>query len=134
MPKVSAKRQITIPIEQCKSLGIEPGYDGLVILASNFKDNIDDAFLRRFQAIIHFPIPRPGERLRIWKRSLPDKVKLESDVQLKVIADRFELSGADIVNIVHYCCLRAMAEKKSVITQQNLLSGIERELKKLGTK
>lgn len=109
----------------------------MVILASNFRENIDDAYLRRFQAIVHFPMPQPGERLRLWQKAFPDSVKLGSDAHHKAIADRFEwyeLSGADIVNVVHYCCLIAMAEKLTVITNEHLLEGIFRELKKLGTK
>lgn len=108
-------------------------YDGLVILASNFKENIDDAFSRRFQAIIHFPMPRPGERLHLWQKAIPESVKLGTNIDLKSIADRYELSGADIVNVVHYCCLLAMSNNQTVITKERLLAGIDRELKKLGT-
>ncbi len=107
-------------------------YDGLVILASNFKDNIDEAFLRRFQAIVSFPLPRAGERLRLWQLSLPSALELAADINLKVIADRYELSGADIVNIVHYVCLLAMAEKRQNLNKEQLILGIERELKKNG--
>lgn len=109
-------------------------YDGLVILASNYKDNIDEAFMRRFQAIIAFPLPRAGERLHLWQKALPVAVQLVADVDLKQIADRYELSGADIVNIVHYICLRAMADRQRLITNKQILAGIERELKKIGRK
>lgn len=107
-------------------------YNGLVILASNLKDNIDEAFLRRFQAIIHFPLPRPGERLRLWKKAIPTAVTLDKSVNLKSLADQFELTGADIVNIVHHCCLEAMAEQRTALENEHLLQGIYRELKKLG--
>jgi AAA+ superfamily predicted ATPase len=107
-------------------------YNGLVILASNLKENIDTAFLRRFQSIIHFPLPRSGERLQLWMKSLPPHVSLAPDVDLKQIADRFELSGADILNVVHYCCLEILAKGQSELSQRNLLEGIQRELRKLG--
>lgn len=107
-------------------------YDGLVILASNLKENIDEAFLRRFQSIIHFPLPRPGERLLLWEKTLPSSVSLSEDVNLKQLADRFELSGADILNIVHYCCLETMAQKRQILSQAALVEGIQRELRKLG--
>ena len=107
-------------------------YNGLVILASNLKDNIDEAFLRRFQAIIHFPLPRPGERLRLWKKAIPTAVTLDKSVNLKALADQFELTGADIINIVHFCCLEAMIELRTVLKNDHFLQGIYRELKKLG--
>ena len=107
-------------------------YDGLVILASNLKENIDDAFLRRFQAIIHFPMPRPGERLELWQKAVPDAVKLDSSVNLKMLADQYELSGADIMNVMHFCCLEAMATSSPLLSQDGLLKGIKRELQKLG--
>jgi len=106
-------------------------YDGLIILASNFMDNIDEAFLRRFQAVIHFPRPRPGERLLLWQKALPPAVALAPGVDLRAIAEQFELSGADIVNVVHYCCLQAMARNNSTLSRDDLAAGVQRELVKL---
>jgi SpoVK/Ycf46/Vps4 family AAA+-type ATPase len=68
-------------------------YDGLVILASNFKSNIDEAFLRRFQSIIHFPLPNPKERLQLWQMSFPDQVQLAEAVNLSALSANYELSG-----------------------------------------
>src|SRR5665811_1345635 len=48
-------------------------FAGLIILASNFKSNIDQAFVRRFNAIIHFPMPNASERHKIWISSIPPK-------------------------------------------------------------
>lgn len=107
-------------------------YNGLAILASNLKQNIDEAFVRRFQAIIHFPLPRPGERLLLWQKALPHPVSFDQSVDLKAIAGRYELSGADIMNIMHYCCLEAMARECPVLSQAVLTEGIQRELRKLG--
>jgi hypothetical protein len=107
-------------------------YNGLVILASNFKSNIDDAFLRRFQSIIHFPMPRMAERLRLWHNILPKDVKLDPSLNLKTIAEKYELSGAVIVNIVQFCCLRAIKRQDNTITEQDILQGIAREFAKEG--
>jgi ATPase family associated with various cellular activities (AAA) len=107
-------------------------FNGLVILASNFMDNIDEAFLRRFQSVIHFPQPRPSERLLLWQKSLPQAVSLHTDVDLRAIAEQYTLSGADIVNVVHFCCLQAMARNSSNLTRDELTEGIHRELQKLG--
>ena len=106
-------------------------YDGLVILASNLRENIDKAFLRRFQALVHFPRPRPSERKKLWQKAFPPVVELDSRVDLQALAHEYEFTGADIMNIVHYCCLRTIASSSQVITQQRLLEGIQRELQKL---
>lgn len=105
-------------------------FPGLSILASNFKSNLDDAFTRRFQAIVYFPIPRSPERLEIWQKSLPPAVRIDSGVDLPKIAEKFELTGSNIVNIVHYCCLQALAANSNLITRENLLAGINREFVK----
>lgn len=107
-------------------------YNGLVILASNLRENIDDAFLRRFQSMIHFPLPRPGERLRLWQNAIPPPVALDQEVDLKLIADRYEVSGAGIMNIVHYCCLETMARQRQTLSLDLLTKGVQRELQKLG--
>lgn len=99
-------------------------YDGLIILATNMKSNIDDAFLRRFNAILKFPFPDAGERAQIWERSFPEnivfiaepepvlskgasKVEGEND-KLFDIVKRYELSGGSIINVVHYACLKSV--------------------------
>ncbi len=105
-------------------------FPGLSILASNFKSNLDDAFSRRFQSIVYFPIPRSAERLALWKNTLPAAVQLDPAVSLPKIADKYELTGSNIVNIVHYCCLQALADDTNLITAENLNTGIAREFSK----
>ncbi|MEO0528547.1 MAG: ATP-binding protein [Bacteroidota bacterium] len=107
-------------------------YKGLVILASNLKSNIDEAFVRRFQSIVHFPLPKVGERLLLWQKAFPSKVRLHQDVQLTLIAQKYELSGAEIMNIVQYACLCALSDKKKTIYTTYLLDGIQREYLKGG--
>jgi AAA+ superfamily predicted ATPase len=102
-------------------------FPGLSILASNFKSNLDEAFTRRFQSIVYFPMPRAAERLTLWQQSFPAAVKLGSGIDLKRIAEKYELTGSNIVNIVHYCCLQALANNTNVISQENLIAGINRE-------
>lgn len=105
-------------------------FPGLSILASNFKSNLDDAFTRRFQSVIYFPMPRPAERLILWERTFPDAVQLDKDIKLESIAEKYELSGSNIVNIVHYCCLQALVEKTNIVSSDILLRGINREFVK----
>lgn len=107
-------------------------YNGLIILASNQKSNIDEAFSRRFHNIVHFPMPKPEERLILWRKTLPKQIQLAEDVDLHQIAARFELSGAAIVNIVHYCAIDYLARKQRNLNLSQLELAIRRELIKEG--
>jgi hypothetical protein len=109
-------------------------HDGLVILASNFKSNIDEAFIRRFQSVVYFPLPTVAERLLLWKKTLPSKagLKLPTDADLLSIARKYEITGAGIVNVVQYCCLDALSKSSGEISVDQLKSGIEREYQKEG--
>jgi hypothetical protein len=107
-------------------------YDGLVILASNLKSNIDDAFMRRFQSIIHFPMPDARERSQLWQLSFPQQAILERSVDIAELSDRYELTGADIMNVVQYCCLQALKRGDGVILNDDILCAIKREFNKVG--
>lgn len=107
-------------------------YNGLVILASNFKNNIDEAFMRRFQSIVHFPVPKSVERLRIWEKAFPEAVTLAEDVKLEVISRKYELTGAGIMNVVQYCCLSALDRDTLQISAADIDQSIRRELSKEG--
>jgi AAA+ superfamily predicted ATPase len=109
-------------------------FDGLIILASNFKNNIDEAFLRRFQALIHFPMPNAHERFLLWSQAIPTQLELAPEINLKQIAQKFELTGADVMNIVQYVALKTIhgtkkeGHDKYVLSQDSLLKGIRQEL------
>lgn len=105
-------------------------FPGLIILASNYKSNIDQAFVRRFNTIIQFPVPDAEERFKLWKSALPSGVTLAEDISLENIAAKYELTGSSIVNVIHYVCLKAMADGSNIITKSNLLEGIKREYEK----
>ncbi|TAE55299.1 MAG: ATP-binding protein [Bacteroidetes bacterium] len=107
-------------------------FDGLVILATNFRNNLDDAFVRRFQSIIHFPMPGPAERLKLWQQSLPAQVSLAHSVDLSQIARQYEMSGSSILNVVQFCCLQALARGSHEVGQEDLHAGIRREYAKEG--
>jgi hypothetical protein len=102
-------------------------FPGLLILASNFKNNMDKAFTRRFHAMVHFPMPNAAERLLIWQKSQPANLPFGSDVQLQNLAQQFELNGAAILNIVHYAALKALEQGQPHISNIDLLNGIRRE-------
>ncbi|MEN0003501.1 MAG: ATP-binding protein [Bacteroidota bacterium] len=107
-------------------------YPGLTILASNFKSNLDDAFTRRFQAMIHFPMPEAAERLRLWQQAFPKQVSLAPAIDLPTIARKYELSGSNIMNIVQYCCLQALDRETTEISLHHLMAGIKNEFYKEG--
>ncbi|MFW5663416.1 MAG: ATP-binding protein [bacterium] len=109
-------------------------HDGLVILASNFKSNIDEAFLRRFQAVIYFPPPTAMERYTLWKKTLPQNkgLTIPSDEELQAIARKYDITGAGIVNVVQYCALYSASAGSREISARQIISGIAREYQKEG--
>ncbi|MEL6591946.1 MAG: ATP-binding protein [Bacteroidota bacterium] len=107
-------------------------YNGLVILATNFKNNIDEAFIRRFHSVIHFPLPRPEERQKLWEAAFPPQIKLREDVDFSNLADKYELSGAEIMNIMQFCCLKSLANHDQTLGEATILEGIKREYLKEG--
>ncbi len=108
------------------------GYDGLVILASNFKSNIDEAFVRRFQSIVQFNTPSAAERLQLWESSWPERVRFAPELDLTRVARSYEVTGADIINIVQAVCLQLLDRNEECITEPLLLDGIRREFNKAG--
>lgn len=107
-------------------------FDGVVILASNLRDNIDAAFLRRFESVIHFPMPRPEERAQIWQRGFSPKAKLDASVDLDKLARDHVLTGGGIMNVIRYVSLLVIKEGSRPIAASDLLSGIRREYDKEG--
>ncbi|MEJ8840793.1 ATP-binding protein [Lacibacter sp. H375] len=105
-------------------------YPGLMILASNFRHNLDDAFVRRFHAVIHFPIPNAHERYVLWQKSLPDSLTSNGSVDLYQLADKYELTGASILNAVQFAVLQCYARNTTELQQADLLDGIRKELMK----
>lgn len=103
------------------------GHPGLVILASNFKDNIDDAFTRRFQSIFAFELPGVAERKLLWEKNLPEKLSLAEDIDLAAVAKKYDLTGSNIINIIQYCSLQVLSRQSTTLTHEILLEGIRRE-------
>ena len=105
-------------------------YPGLLILASNLKNNLDEAFLRRFHALIHFPMPNAGERFMLWQRSMPANLPPDPTLDLKELASKYELSGAAILNAIQYATLKSYASKSDILTKESILDGIKSEFMK----
>mgnify|MGYP002783412783 FL=1 len=105
-------------------------YNGLLILASNFKNNIDDAFLRRFHNLIHFPIPGVDERHRLWTRCVPASLIPEPGTDWEDLAGQYEITGAGIVNVMQYAALRAFARRSETLARRDVIEGIRKEFRK----
>ena len=107
-------------------------FDGIAVLASNLRDNLDSAFTRRFELVVYFPMPRHPERLRLWRQALPAQAQLARDVDLDALAREHELSGGSIMNVIRDVSLSAIAAGGVEITREQLLESIRRELSKEG--
>jgi len=106
-------------------------FEGCAILTTNLQENIDEAFLRRFGAVIEFPMPSAVQRLELWQRAIPQYAPRNADLDLKSIADQFRLAGGSIVNSAIHACILASAEKESV-AMRHIVGAVARELIKMG--
>jgi hypothetical protein len=107
------------------------GYPGAVILATNFRRNIDDAFVRRLDFVIDFPFPEPEDRKRIWERVLPDEAPRDEDVDLVFLSEKFKLSGGAIRNCSLAAAFQA-ADDDSAISMRHLVRAVAQEYGKQG--
>lgn len=107
-------------------------FPGMVILATNLRANIDEAFGRRFQSMVQFPMPGPDQRLRLWEQSFPDNVPLDPQLNLEEIAAKYEIAGGAIINVTRYAALMALKHSAPFISLQDVMNGIRREFGKEG--
>lgn len=106
-------------------------YEGVVILASNFRSNMDEAFTRRLRFIVEFPFPDAGLREKIWRNHVPESAPLAEPLDFEGLARRFEVSGGTIKNIVLNSAFLA-AEAGEAIATRHILHGVRREFEKMG--
>ena len=88
--------------------------------------------MRRFQAVVHFPMPNSDERRRLWMHSFSTQSVMDDTVEIDEIAEKYELAGGSIMNVVRYASLMALIKESNVITRRDLIGGIRRELQKDG--
>jgi hypothetical protein len=106
-------------------------FDGLAILATNLRANIDDAFTRRLDVIVDFPLPDPEHRRALWDRCLGSGVARSDDLDLGFCADAFELAGGSIRSAAVTAAYLAAADSGTV-TMRHLVAAVQREYRKLG--
>jgi ATPase family protein associated with various cellular activities (AAA)/winged helix domain-containing protein len=106
-------------------------YAGAVILATNFRQNMDEAFLRRLDFVIDFPFPEAEDRERIWRLLLPEAAPVADDVDVPFLATQFKLSGGGIRNASLAAAFLA-ADDGTSIEMRHLVRGVALEYGKLG--
>jgi ATP-dependent 26S proteasome regulatory subunit len=118
---------------------IETGYllqrmeehEGIVILASNFRKNMDEAFVRRLHFTVEFPFPTEADRRRIWENVWPEAMPREAALDLEFLAKRFQVTGGNIRNIALSAAFLA-ADDNGVVGMQHLIRATQREYQKMG--
>ncbi len=106
-------------------------YDGITVLATNLRANLDEAFTRRLQFAVDFPFPDDAYRARIWQALFPPGVPRADDLDFALLARRFKLAGGNIRNIIISAAYQAAADGGQV-KMEHLLHGARRELQKMG--
>jgi hypothetical protein len=113
-------------------------YTGAVILATNLRQQIDEAFLRRIHVVVEFPFPDPEQRADLWRRALarrrPDlePEEIEQEFGVADMADRHSLSGAAIESIVESAELQTLSKGGRYLDPEMLRAALAAELRKLG--
>jgi AAA+ superfamily predicted ATPase len=107
-------------------------YDGIAVLTTNLQGNMDAAFVRRLRFILQFPAPDRDLRRRLWERSLPGAQWRAPDLELQILAERFQLTGGAIHNIGLAAAHLAAATEDAKVTLAHVLRATQRELQKTG--
>ncbi|NOS93275.1 MAG: ATP-binding protein, partial [Cyclobacteriaceae bacterium] len=107
-------------------------FPGVIILASNLKANMDEAFSRRFQSTIYFPMPDAQQRLTLWRQFFTGHIQPAASLNLEQLAEKYELSGGSAINVFRYAVLRAAARQSTVIELDDLIRGLQKEFQKYG--
>jgi len=106
-------------------------YEGVAILATNLRANLDEAFARRMHFTVEFPFPDEEYRYRIWRGIFPPEAPLADDVDFATLARSFKLSGGNIKNIALAAAFLA-ADEGQPISMKHLLQAAKREFQKVG--
>jgi SpoVK/Ycf46/Vps4 family AAA+-type ATPase len=106
-------------------------YQGIVMLATNLRKNLDEAFARRMHFSVEFPFPEEADRFRIWQKAFPEAAPLSEDINLAFMAQQFKITGGNIKNIALSAAFLA-AEDGGAITMPHLIHATKREYQKMG--
>jgi len=106
-------------------------YKGIAILTTNFRKNMDDAFLRRMHCSLEFPFPDEEARYEIWQRAMPSEAPTHADVDLRFMAKQFKFTGGSIKNVAVGAAFYA-AGSSSEIRMEHVIKAAKREFQKQG--
>ena len=106
-------------------------FDGIAILATNLRANLDEAFTRRLDSLVDFPEPEEEYRLQLWQRTLGTAMPRADDLDLPFLAQSFKLAGGGIRNIV-VAAAYAAAEHGRPLSMTDLIRATQREYLKMG--
>jgi AAA+ superfamily predicted ATPase len=106
-------------------------FEGLAVLATNLRKNIDDGFFRRMHFAIEFPFPDAAHRYRIWQQHVPQSAPVNGDIDFNYLAERFNLAGGNIRNVVVNAAFLA-AENGTAIGMEHMIRATRREYEKIG--
>ncbi len=106
-------------------------FEGCAILTTNLQENIDEAFLRRFGAVVEFPMPTPEMRRKLWERAIPPYAPRGDDLDLGYLSNQFVLAGGGIVNSAINACILASARREPVC-MRHAVEAVAREMIKMG--
>lgn len=108
-------------------------FPGTVILATNLRSNIDEAFSRRFQSMVYFPMPDASARRQLWEKMLPPDWISENRMELlDCLAEEYELAGGAMTNVIRRCALRLMITNNAVLDPRFLVEAVKEEVQKEG--
>ena len=107
-------------------------FPGMVVLATNLKDNLDEAFFRRFQSVLYFPIPDKASRIELWQQMIPTEWLDQEKEALLNLASEAEFSGGSMINVVQRCAIILHSEQQSTLTKQILKQALDKEREKEG--
>jgi AAA+ superfamily predicted ATPase len=106
-------------------------YDGVVILATNMRANLDEAFTRRLHFIVEFPFPEASDREVIWKVNFPKQTPIAENVDYRLLAERYRIAGGNIRNIIMAAAFLA-ADDGQIVGMDHLFHAARREYQKIG--
>jgi len=106
-------------------------FEGVAVLTTNLRANVDEAFLRRIDVLVEFPMPDPDSRHRLWSKQLNPTIPVAGDVDFEFLATSFELSGGNIRNVVLAAAFEA-AEANDALSMSHLIRAMSAEYRKLG--
>ncbi|MFP8964492.1 ATP-binding protein, partial [Streptomyces nanhaiensis] len=118
-------------IESAYLLQRMESFDGIAVLTTNLRANLDEAFTRRLDVVADFPVPDAGQRLALWERCLGGRLPRAGDLDLAFCADRFEMAGGSI----RACAVTAAylaAEAGGPLTMRQVVRAVAQEYRKLG--